>query len=331
MKKRDIFALFVLLFVVLVFPAALFGYEALRTREAGTPVIDIEARAPDAGGFVPDRLRLVAGQPVTLRISSPDVVHGFTLPGLDVDVPEIYPGKPVTVTVTPQQPGRYTFACTRWCGADHWRMRGVIEVLPGASRVAAQPTASAPLYEQLGIDIDAMRHAATAPAGRPSATRGAGLNMPLPPALADLAERRDVAPAEAFHDLRSSDTSAGLTDAEVWDLVALAWLSDVRPEILARARALYARDCAACHGETGRGDGPAGADLPGMAKMDPAMPAGPADFTDAGQMLSASDTLLQGKLLRGGMGTGMPEFGSLYRDEELWAMITYLRTFLFDE
>ena len=33
-------------------------------------------------------------------------------------------------------------------------------------------------------------------------------------------------------------------------------------------------------------------------------------------MLAASDVLLQGKLLRGGMGTGMPEFGSLYTDEE---------------
>lgn len=69
--------------------------------------------------------------------------------------------------------------------------------------------------------------------------------------------------------------------------------------------------------------------LPGVAKMDPTMPKGPLDFTDAGTMLAASDALLQGKLLRGGMGTGMPEFGSLYTDDELWAMIAYLRTFLF--
>lgn len=33
-----------------------------------------------------------------------------------------------------------------------------------------------------------------------------------------------------------------------------------------------------------------------------------------------------GKLI---MGTGMPEFGSLYTDKEQWAMIAYLRTFLF--
>jgi hypothetical protein len=29
------------------------------------------------------------------------------------------------------------------------------------------------------------------------------------------------------------------------------------------------------------------------------------------------------------MGTGMPEFGSLHSDEEQWAMVAYLRMFLF--
>ena len=116
---------------------------------------------------------------------------------------------------------------------------------------------------------------------------------------------------------------------DVWSLVAWAWLKDVKPEALTRAATLYARDCAACHGQDGKGGGPAGVNLPGMAKMDPTMPKGPRDFTDAGTMLAASDVLLQGKLLRGGMGTGMPEFGSLYSDEEQWAMIAYLRTFLF--
>lgn len=120
-----------------------------------------------------------------------------------------------------------------------------------------------------------------------------------------------------------------LSDRDLWDLVAWAWLRDTQPEALERAERLYARDCAACHGPEGRGDGSAGQDLPGMQKMDPAMPAGPADFTAAARMLGASDALLQGKLLRGGMGTGMPEFGSLYTSEEQWAMVAYLRGFLF--
>ena len=70
--------------------------------------------------------------------------------------------------------------------------------------------------------------------------------------------------------------------------------------------------------------------IPRPSGMMPEMPAGPADFTDPGQMLSASDAVLQGKILRGGMGTGMPEFGSLYTDDEMWAMAAYVRTFMFD-
>jgi mono/diheme cytochrome c family protein len=139
-----------------------------------------------------------------------------------------------------------------------------------------------------------------------------------------------LAPADAFHRLRSDPALGAQTDPALWDLVAYAWFKDIPNERLARASDLYARDCAACHGVSGVGDGPAGAALPGMQKMNRGMPAGPADFTDAGQMLSASDALLQGKLLRGGMGTGMPEFGSLYTDAEMWDMIAYLRTFLFE-
>ena len=55
----------------------------------------------------------------------------------------------------------------------------------------------------------------------------------------------------------------------------------------------------------------------------------PTNFTDPAVMLGASSALLQGKIMRGGMGTGMPEFGSLYTDEELWGMVAYVRTFLF--
>ena len=149
MKRNDLVALSIVLAVLLGLPAGLFGYQAWRTRAAGVRVIDIIARTPESGGFAPDRLQLQAGQSVRLRISSPDAVHGFTIPGLGVNVDEIYPGKVVEVDLTPEQPGRYAFACTRWCGVDHWRMRGVIEVVGAAGSVL--PTAEPPLFQQLGI------------------------------------------------------------------------------------------------------------------------------------------------------------------------------------
>ena len=327
--KREIFALSVVLLVLVAFPASLFGYQAWRTSAAGVRVAAITAKAPEHGGFVPDRLTLRAGEPVRLRIMTPDVVHGLTIPGLNVEIDEIYPGKVVEVDITPSTPGRYVFACTRWCGVDHWRMRGVIEVTGPASD---GPTVeNPPLFQQLGIDIDAVRMPALhVPQERPSAMGGKALSTSLPPDLADVNQRRSQTPADAFSRLRKNPETSTLSDAAIWDLVAWAWFKDLPSADLARVEVLYARDCAACHGTAGRGDGVAGRDLPGMAKMDPDMPAGPADFTRADRMLSAADVVLQGKLLRGGMGTGMPEFGSLYTEAELWAMVSYLRTFLFD-
>ena len=326
--KGELFALGVVLLVLVAFPAGIFGYQAWRVASAGVKTVDIVARAPEQGGFSPDRLSLRVGETVRLRLSSPDVVHGLTIPGLGVNIDEIYPGKVIEVDVTPDKPGRYAFACTRWCSVDHWRMRGVIEVTGDSSQVTA--TTEPPLFQQLGIDLDAMRPAAQImPGAKPSASVGAALNAKLPQDLTDPAQRRTLAPADAYHDLRADPVNAALSDADVWSLVAWAWLKDAKPEALARAETLYARDCAACHGPDGKGGGPAGVNLPGLAKMDPTMPKGPRDFTDAGGMLAASDVLLQGKLLRGGMGTGMPEFGSLYSDEEQWAMVAYLRTFLF--
>jgi mono/diheme cytochrome c family protein/plastocyanin len=330
--KRNLFAAAILLILLVVFPALILGARHATGFRDGARVIEVQALAPDAGGFVPDRLTLTAGEQVTLRFTAPDVVHGLIIPELGIDIEEIYPGKPVEVTIQPDKPGRYEFACTRWCGLDHWRMRGVIEVVgPNGEAVVPQP--QKPLFEQLGIDIDAMRHAPAAlPAARPSVSRGEAIAAAMgeaPAWLAEAQERRRMSPAHAFKELRSDESYRDLTDGEMWDLLAWAWLKDTPPEALSAAAELYARDCAACHGEAGGGDGVAGRELPGMAKMDPAMPAGPADFTDPALMFSAPDALLHGKLLRGGMGTGMPEFGSLYTDEELWAMVSYLRTFLF--
>jgi mono/diheme cytochrome c family protein len=328
--RKNLFALVVVLVILVAFPAGLFGYQALRTQAAGVRVIGITARTPQDGGFSPDHIELPAGEPVRLRISSPDVVHGFSVPGLGVNVREILPGKPVDVDITPQKPGRYAFACTRWCSVDHWRMRGEIEVI-GPDGAAPALSAEPPLYQRLGQNLDAMRVVTdTLPMTRPSVERGAPLGVMLPTNLSDPVQRRAVAPVDAFRQLRADPVNARLSDDEVWDVVAWAWMKDATPETLTAAQKSYAQDCAACHGPEGKGDGPAGKNLPGASKMDPGQPNGPANFTDNSRLLAAGDAVLQGKMLRGGMGTGMPEFGSLYSDDELWALVSYIRSFSFD-
>ncbi len=56
----------------------------------------------------------------------------------------------------------------------------------------------------------------------------------------------------------------------------------------------------------------------------------PANFTDPAKMLSASPAHLQGKILRGGMGTGMPSWGAIFTEDQTWALVAYLSTFQFN-
>lgn len=56
----------------------------------------------------------------------------------------------------------------------------------------------------------------------------------------------------------------------------------------------------------------------------------PANFTDAKRMLGARPALLQGKILRGGMGTGMPMWGSIFTEKQIWDLIAYIYSYQFE-
>ena len=56
----------------------------------------------------------------------------------------------------------------------------------------------------------------------------------------------------------------------------------------------------------------------------------PVDFTDARRMLGASPALLEGKILRGGMGTGMPMWGTIFSEGQIRDLIAYLYSFQFE-
>lgn len=57
----------------------------------------------------------------------------------------------------------------------------------------------------------------------------------------------------------------------------------------------------------------------------------PANFTDPQRMLGASPALLEGKILRGGMGTGMPSWGPIFKEADIWNIVSYIYTFQFKE
>ncbi len=320
--KREIFALGVVALFVVVFPASLFGYQAWRTNVSNARVIDVIANTPNNGGWQPATIRVNVGERVRLRISAPDVVHGIEIPALGVRVDEILPGHVQEVEFVTTRAGRYPFACTRWCSVDHWRMRGAILVSDSAQPELLPPTFAPPPYQQLKINLDEMHPARNMPSQKPSASRGAQLNVNL------RTNFRTQSSDDVFSKMRAAAAYDAYSDAQLWDAIAYAYFQDASD--LNNGARLYARDCAACHGEPGDGTGPAGKDLPGLTFMHPDMQSGPTDFTDSSEMLGASDALLQGKILRGGMGTGMPEWGSLYSAQDMWDVVAFLRTFTFE-
>jgi hypothetical protein len=289
---------------------------------------------PEAGGWMPDNLTAHVDEPLTLRLISDDVVHGFAIGKSDLPAVDVLPGKASEITLIFDQPGTYTYYCTRWCGANHWRMRGTITV-EGESLRADQKPPEAPLFVRLEIDLDAAHTIENKPKEMPSSKRGEVLinAMAFDVGLSPN-EYRSQAPDEVWLSIRANPATTSLSDAEVWDVVAAIWEHQTSPEKTQLGAQLYAQNCAACHGVSGSGDGVFGQpvteadDSFSTISGHEHLPA--TDFTQAESMLGASPALLQGKILRGGMGTGMPSWGLIFSDEQTWALSDYLWTFLFN-
>jgi mono/diheme cytochrome c family protein/5-hydroxyisourate hydrolase-like protein (transthyretin family) len=89
-------------------------------------------------------------------------------------------------------------------------------------------------------------------------------SLPNPPAdLTDPARAQQHLPAEIFTIIKEGRMDkmmppwkTKLTDAQIWDAVAYVWSLGTPPQTLAAGQTVYTQQCAACHGESGRGDGP---------------------------------------------------------------------------
>ena len=98
-------------------------------------VIEISAERFE---FWPPQITLTEGEEVEIRVRSDDTAHGFHIVGTGINliVPKRGQGEAVTV-FTAGEAGRYTFECSRMCGAGHNFMRGELIVRGPASRSGA--------------------------------------------------------------------------------------------------------------------------------------------------------------------------------------------------
>lgn len=330
-------------------PALAIGLQQPPPSARGVRIVDIIAAVPEAGGFQPDSITVYAGQRVQLRFRSADTTHGVAIgPGLGIDLGDLPPGEVKAVDVTFPEAGTYTFYCNKWCSPNHWRMRGVIAV--ENPRAPGQIVERDPVIDNLtaeGVDIDAYlavsggaahgdtahdsaKAGATVPAGpqgaaQPSAlvgaTRIAGLSVPAE--LEDAAWRRRHAPLDAEALLTRANPQ--VDPSALADVAAYLWLRPPQPEALATgpgaAATLYAKNCAACHGDKGEGNGFDAASAP----------VAPPSFADAQRMATRRSDVLYAKIRRGGMGTGMPNFGTVFTPEETWALVDYLWQLAFSQ
>lgn len=78
-----------------------------------------------------DMLRVPAGRPVRLLITSRDVIHSFYVPALRVKM-DALPGRYTQTWFTADRPGRYEIFCAEFCGLSHSSMLGELVVMPAA-------------------------------------------------------------------------------------------------------------------------------------------------------------------------------------------------------
>jgi cytochrome c oxidase subunit 2 len=77
--------------------------------------------------FTPQKLEIPRGARVTFYATSPDVVHGFSIPLTGVNM-MVVPGWVSTAAHTFNDPGTFLLVCNEYCGAGHQLMAAQIEV-----------------------------------------------------------------------------------------------------------------------------------------------------------------------------------------------------------
>jgi plastocyanin len=315
--------------VALILMAVAIPVGGLWLKRSNVNVIELHARTPENGGWSMNTIQARVGQPITLQMTSDDVVHGFAVGKSDMLTwVNIIPGETVETTLTFDHPGKYTFYCTRWCGTNHWRMHGEIIVTGDGDPLPADPV---PLYLQYHLDIDAPHLAKVIPASPPSAERGARFESMLPAYVTEEQTYLLNSPADLWQRLRQEPALADLSDMDIWDVVRWVWDKQTSAKSQSLGIKMFMALAAAAHGAAGKGDGVMVRGLPEMSHETMGRKlVRPPDFTDPHVLLGASPAILEGKIIRGGMGTGMPSWGAILSREQIRSIIGYLYTIAWD-
>ncbi|MFC0212221.1 cytochrome c oxidase subunit II [Paenibacillus chartarius] len=81
-----------------------------------------------AFGYNPDPIEVPRGAKVHFTVTSQDVVHGFEIPGTNVNFMAV-PGEVTRMTHTFSEAGDYLVLCNEYCGTGHEAMKMTIKVV----------------------------------------------------------------------------------------------------------------------------------------------------------------------------------------------------------
>lgn len=132
--------------------------------------------------------------------------------------------------------------------------------------------------------------------------------------------------------------SPRLNDAEIWDVLFYAWSFSTTPANVSlgreifQARAVDVGDrttiCAACHGPSGNGRGGVLGEEMGAKVWGYAQGVGPGIYTDTNHFAQRTPSDLYQRIVDGrGL---MPPYRGRLTEAEIWAVVEYLWTFLYD-
>jgi cytochrome c oxidase subunit 2 len=78
-------------------------------------------------GYNPGNMEVPVGSTVHFTVTSPDVVHGFEIPGTNVNM-MVVPGEVSHVSYKFDKPGEYLILCNEYCGIGHEMMKTTLVV-----------------------------------------------------------------------------------------------------------------------------------------------------------------------------------------------------------
>ncbi len=129
-----------------------YGYRVFRDIRTPSPgATDIHAvgrqwlfefRYPDGTSSI-NELRVPAGRPVKLILTSDDVIHSFYVPDYRLKQ-DMVPGQYTTLYLYPDREGTYPILCAEYCGVAHSTMRAELIVMEPAAYAAWQEKKGAP-------------------------------------------------------------------------------------------------------------------------------------------------------------------------------------------